>query len=88
MILQGKGLWKFNNSLTPNAEYAEKLTNHIFETLRILDQDNITDKQFRSEFLKYKNFKFTIQFSKNLIKEENEDRKFFEKELKKILKKT
>ena len=53
MILRGKGLWKFNNNLTSNAEYAEKMQNHIFETLRMLDQDNITDKELRWEFLKF-----------------------------------
>ena len=39
----------------------------------MLDQDNITDKQFRWEILKYEIQKFTIPFSKNLIKEENKD---------------
>ena len=47
----------------------------------MLDHKNITDKQFRWEFLKYANRKFTIQFSKNFIKAKNKDRKFLEKEL-------
>ena len=38
MILCGKGFWKFNNSLISNIKYTEKMQNHIFETLRILDQ--------------------------------------------------
>ena len=38
MILCGKGFWKFNNSLISNTKYTEKMQNHIFETLRILDQ--------------------------------------------------
>lgn len=35
-------------------------------------------------FLKYKIRKFTIQFSKNLIKAENKDRKFLENQLKNV----
>ena len=59
------------------------MKNQIFETLRVLDQDKITDKHFRWEYLKYKIRKITMNFSKNLVKEENKDRNFFEKELKK-----
>ena len=33
MPTQGKGFWKFNNSLTSNAEYVEKMENQIFETM-------------------------------------------------------
>ena len=36
-------------------------------------------------FLKYKIRKFTIQFSKNLIKAENKDRKFLENKDRKFL---
>ena len=48
MPIRGKGFWKFNNSLTSNAEYVEKMKNQISETL--LDQDKITDKHPRWEF--------------------------------------
>ena len=48
MATRGKGFWKFNNSLTSNAEYVEKMKNQISETL--LDQDKITDKHPRWEF--------------------------------------
>ena len=41
---RGKGFWKFNNSLTSNAEYVEKMKNQISETLRMLGQDKITDR--------------------------------------------
>ena len=58
------------------------MKNQIFETLRILDQDKITDKHLRWEYLKYEIRKFTINVSKNLVKEENKDRNFLEKELK------
>ena len=50
----------------------------------MLDQDNITDKHLRWEFLKYEIRKFTINFKKKLVKEENKDRNFLEKELKKL----
>ena len=73
MISQEKGLWKFNNSLALNAEYAEKIKKHIFETLRMLDQHDVIDKQIRWEILKYEIRKFIILLSKNLIREENKD---------------
>ena len=37
MPTRGKGLWKFNNSLTSNDDYVEKMKNQIYETLRTLD---------------------------------------------------
>ena len=40
------------------------MKNQISETLRMLDQDKITDKHLRWEFLKYEIRKFTINFSK------------------------
>ena len=82
MPTRGKDFWKFNNSLTRNAKYVEKIENQIFETLRTLDQNKITDKHLRWEYLKYEIRKFTMNFSKNLVKEENKDRNFLEKELK------
>ena len=83
MPTRGKGFWKFNNSLTSNDDYVEKMKNQISETIRMLDQDKITDKHLRWEFLKYEIRKFTINFSKKLVKEENKDRNLLEKELKK-----
>ena len=68
MPIRGKGFWKFKNSLTSNDEYVEKMKNQISETLRMLDQDKITDKHLRWEFLKYEIRKFTINFKKNLSK--------------------
>ena len=66
-----------------NDDYVEKMKNQISETIRMLDQDKITDKHLRWEFLKYEIRKFTINFSKKLVKEENKDRNLLEKELKK-----
>ena len=60
------------------------MKNQISETISMLDQDKITDKHLRWEFLKYEIRKFTINFSKNLVKEKNKDRIFLEKELKKL----
>ena len=47
MPTRGKGFWEFNNPLTSNDEYVEKLKNQISETLRMLDQGKITDKRLR-----------------------------------------
>ena len=47
MILWKKGLWKFSNSITSNVEYAEKMKNHIFEALHMLEQDNIIEKRLK-----------------------------------------
>ena len=68
MLTLGKGSGKFHNSLTSNAEYAEKVENQIFETLRMFDQDNIIDKHLRWQYLKYEIRKSTMHFSKNLGK--------------------
>ena len=79
MPTRGKDFLKFNNSLTSNAEYVEKMENQISETLRMLDQDKKTDKHLRWEYLKYEIINFTINFSKNFVKEGNKDRHFLEK---------
>ena len=47
MPTRGKDFWKFNNSVTSNAEYAEKMKNQISETLCLLDQVKIADKHLR-----------------------------------------
>ena len=86
MPTRGKGFWKFNNSLTSNDEYVEKMKNQISETLRMLDQDKITGKHLRWEFLKYEIRKFTKNFSKKFVKEENKDGNILEKKLKKLKK--
>ena len=93
MPTRGKGFWKFNNSLTSNGDYVEKMKNQISETMHMFDQDKITGKYLRWEFSKYEIRKFTINFSKNLVKEQNilEDilrSKYFRKRTKKTGKKT
>ena len=50
----------------------------------MLDQDKITDKHLRWEFLKYEIRKFAINFSRKLVEEENKDRDFLEKEIKEL----
>ena len=45
----------------------------------MFDPGNITDKQFRQEFLKHKIRKFTIECLKFRIKEKHKDGKFVEK---------
>ena len=50
----------------------------------MLDQDKITNKHLRWEFLKCEIRKFTINFSKKLVKEENKYRNFLEKELRRL----
>ena len=47
MSTRGKDFWKFNSSLTSNAEYVEKIKNQISGTMHMLDQDKITDKHLR-----------------------------------------
>ena len=76
MPTQGKSFWKFNNSLTSNDDYIEKMKIQTSETIRLLEQDKITDKHLRWEFFKYEIRKFTIIFSKKLVKKENKHRIF------------
>ena len=61
------------------------MNNQISETLLV--QDKITDKHLRWKCLKYKIRRFTIIFSKNVVKEEDKDQYFLEKKLKKLEKK-
>ena len=79
MPTRGKGFWKFSNSLTSNNKLVEKTKTQISEILRMLDQEKITNKHLRWGFLKYKIRKFTINFSKKIVKEENKDRIFGKK---------
>ena len=50
----------------------------------MLEHDKITDKHLRWEYLKYEVRKFTMNFSKNIVKEENKDGNFLGEELKKL----
>ena len=84
MPTRGKGFWKFNNSLTSNTKYVQKTENQNFETLYMLDEDKITDKQLRLDYLKYEIRKFTMNFSTNFVKKENKYQKILEKEPKNL----
>ena len=79
---RGRGLWKFNNSLTSNCIYIEKMKTHIVDTLNLLDNENILDQNVRWDFLKYEIRKFTIDFSKALSKNEKQEVSYLEKKLK------
>ena len=46
------------------------MENQISQTLRMPDQDKITDTHLRWGYLKTETGKFTINFSNNLFKEE------------------
>ena len=42
---RGKGLWKFNSSLSSNKRYARNVKNHITTTTIFLNEENIFDDQ-------------------------------------------
>ena len=88
MLTRGKVFWKFNNSLTSNDEYVEKMKSQISETPRMLDQDKITDKHLRWQFLNYEIRKFTINFSKKTCQRRKQISKLFRKRTKKTGKKS
>ena len=49
---RGRGLWKFNNSLIENVEYALQMKKFILDTLHDLFNGNILDDQVIWEYLK------------------------------------
>ena len=65
---RGKGLWKFNNSLALNSDFVDKMKALIANTHKSLDKENIREDQARWEYLKYEIRKFSIKFSKLLLK--------------------
>ena len=50
---RGKGLRKFNNSLTLNSDFVDKMKTHIANIQKKLDKENIRDDQARWEYLKH-----------------------------------
>ena len=76
---RGKGLWKFNNSLSMNSDFQTKMKFHIKSTLETLEIEGITDLQVRWEFLKYEIRKFSIEFSKLLAKNAKKEKNVFRK---------
>ena len=79
--LRKKGLWKFNNSLLVNEEFAIKMKNYIHLKINKMNHENINDDQIRREFLKYKVRKFSKNFSKTLAKELREVLRILENKL-------
>ena len=81
-MLRGKGLWKFNCSLLANNDFISKMRDHIENTLKMLDDENISDKQIRWEYLKFEIRKLSIEFSKETAKKEKLETMFLENKLK------
>ena len=79
IVAKGKGLWIFNNSLTLNKEFFEKMKVHISICLNLLEKKNILDDQVRWDYLKYKVRKFSIKFSKGQTKKLRLERVLLEK---------
>ena len=80
----GKGLWKFNNSLSMNSDFQTKMKFHIKSTLETLEIEGISDLQVRWEFLKYEIRKFSIEFSKLQAQNTKKEKMFLENKLKKL----
>ena len=68
-----RGFWKFNNSLIENEEYVYQMKKLISDTLNELFNENILDDQVNWEYLKYNFRKYTINFSKKLVKNTNKN---------------
>ena len=81
---RGKGLWKFNNSLSMNSDFQTKIKFHIKNTLETLEIEGINDLQVRWEFLKYEIRKFSIEFSKLQAQNTKKEKMFLENKLKKL----
>ena len=79
---KGRVLWKFNCSLLKNANFVEKMKNHISVSLKNFDTENITNEQLRWELLKYEMRKFSKSFSKQISFEKNKERQDLEKKVK------
>ena len=81
---RGKGLWKFNNSLSMNSDFQTKMKFHIKSTLETLEIEGIRDPQVRWEFLKYDIRTFSIEFSKLQAQNTKKEKMFLENKLKKL----
>ena len=79
---KGSGLWKFNNSLPLNEEFAAKLKDFLVKTKEELNKNSELNEQIKWELLKYKIRCFTISFSKGLAKKKRLERYLLESELK------
>ena len=81
---RGKGLWKFDNSLSMNSDFQTKMKFHIKSILETLEIKGINDLQVRWEFLKYEIRKFSIEFSKLQAQNTKKEKMFLENKLKKL----
>ena len=66
---KGPGIWKFNNSLIFDRNFAKEMKCFIHDTQKRLVTDNVFDEQSQWEILKYEIRKFTIRYSKVIAKE-------------------
>ena len=64
ILSRGRGLWKFHCSLLHNAKFIEEMKNHVTDSLKNFDEENIRNKDIRWELLKYEMRKFSKNFSK------------------------
>ena len=48
---RGKGLWKFNNSLSMDSDFQARMKFHIKSTLETLEIEGLRDPQVRWKFL-------------------------------------
>ena len=60
---------------------------HIKNTLKVFDNENISDDQVKWEYLKYEVRKFTIHYSKHLAKSIWDERIKLEEKIKNLEKK-
>ena len=74
--------FSFNKSLLLNKKYVKKIKEHIFLTIKMLDNDNIRDEKDRWVYLKYEIRKFTIRFLKDLAKKVRKKTQSVEKKVK------
>ena len=72
-------MWIFNNALTLNKKYVEKMKEHICICLNLLGKEDILDDQVRWNHLKYEVRKFYIKFSKAQPKKLTLERVMLEK---------
>ena len=83
-LINGRGLWKFNNSLINNEDFIEKMSLHIKNTWKVFDNENISDDQVKWEYLKHEVRKFKIHYSKNLAKSIRNERIKLEEKIKNL----
>ena len=81
---RGKGLWKFNNSLTLNSDFVDKMKAHITNIQKNLEKENIRDSQARWGYLEYEIKKFSVKFSKLMSKNTKTQTLLLEKKTKLI----